>query len=89
MKFFGTIADITGLNKELPTLMGFIPSETVNVCNRTEKLMAIKKPTVTCRLNLSMNFSLPTHPSRQSTSRSQGILNSNSRENYNQEVIGD
>lgn len=70
MKLFGTIADIDSLKSELPTLMSFIPSKTVNICNRAEKPIAIKKPTVTYRLNLSMNFSLPTHPSRQSTSHS-------------------
>jgi len=62
MQLFATIASVTNLKKELTTLMGIIPSKKFNRCNRREKLLEKKKPTVACRLlNSSIIFWLTTH----------------------------
>lgn len=70
MKIFDTIGSVTNLKEELPTLMGFIPSKKFNRFDHSEQLLEVRKPTVACRLNVSMNSLLPTHPSRLSTNRS-------------------
>jgi hypothetical protein len=68
MKFFAMIESVNSLKEEHPTLMGFIPSKTVNRFDRSEQL-EMRKPTVACRPSASMNFWHPTHSSRQQTSQ--------------------
>lgn len=77
MQLFGTIGSVTiNLKEEQHTLMGFIPSETVNRFDHSEKLLEMKKPTVACRLSLSVNFRQHTHSSRQSINQHPRNFNS-------------
>ena len=64
MQLFATIGSVNSLKEELASLMGFIPSKKVNRFDRSEQLLEIRKPTVACRLNLSLIFWLASHYSR-------------------------
>ena len=83
MKKFATIASITNLHKEeLPTLMKVKSPGKINRCNRSERLLEMRKPTVTCRPSASMNFGLPTHASRQTSNQIKLLIKKRKRRGF-------
>ena len=85
MKVSARIASIDSLKEELTTLMGFIPSKTINRFDHSEQLLKKRKPTVACRLTPSMNFWLTTHFSRLCTTTNRSPIKTNCREEYDPE----
>jgi hypothetical protein len=61
MKISFMIVSVTSLKEEIAPLMGIIPSKIVNRHDRRGNLLEMRKPTVACRLNLSLIFWIAPH----------------------------